>query len=38
MFTNKWSALAIGVLEDGPLRFGGLQRRMRGVSSRCLVA
>ncbi|MEA5362293.1 helix-turn-helix domain-containing protein [Amycolatopsis sp., V23-08] len=37
LFTNKWSALAIGELEDGPLRFGALQRRLRGVSPKVLT-
>ncbi len=37
LFTNKWSALAMEVLTDGPLRFGELQRRLRGVSSKVLT-
>ncbi|MDQ1130073.1 helix-turn-helix domain-containing protein [Microbacterium sp. SORGH_AS_0888] len=35
---NKWSALAIGALEDGPVRFGALQRRLEGVSPKVLTA
>ncbi|MEV7045113.1 helix-turn-helix domain-containing protein [Amycolatopsis sp. NPDC051061] len=37
LFTNKWSASAIGALEDGALRFGELQRRLRGVSPKVLT-
>jgi DNA-binding HxlR family transcriptional regulator len=37
LFTNKWSALAIEALEDGPVRFGELQRRLRGVSPKVLT-
>ena len=35
---NKWSALAIGALADGPVRFGALQRQLEGVSSKVLTA
>ncbi|MFF7857874.1 winged helix-turn-helix transcriptional regulator [Streptomyces sp. NPDC007904] len=31
---NKWSALEIGALEEGPRRFGVLRRRLEGVSPR----
>ena len=34
---NKWAALAIGALEDGPLRFGELQRRLQGISPKVLT-
>ncbi|MET7763571.1 helix-turn-helix domain-containing protein [Streptomyces sp. NPDC005393] len=34
---NKWSALAIGAMEDGPRRFGVLQRRLQGVSPKVLT-
>lgn len=37
LLTNKWAALAIGALEDGPLRFGELQRRLEGVSPKVLT-
>lgn len=35
---NKWSALAIGALDDGPVRFGALQRRLAGISPKVLTA
>ncbi|GAA4194523.1 hypothetical protein GCM10022288_30120 [Gryllotalpicola kribbensis] len=35
---NKWAALAIGALADGPVRFGELQRRLAGVSPKVLTA
>ncbi|MFF2079309.1 winged helix-turn-helix transcriptional regulator [Kitasatospora sp. NPDC058162] len=37
LLANKWSALAIGALEDGPQRFGALQRRLQGVSPKVLT-
>ncbi len=37
LLANKWSALAIGALEDGPRRFGELQRCLRGVSPKVLT-
>lgn len=37
LLANKWSALAIGVLEDGPRRFGELQRTLQGVSPKVLT-
>ncbi|MGW6282791.1 winged helix-turn-helix transcriptional regulator [Kribbella sp. NPDC055071] len=37
LLANKWAALAIGALEDGPLRFGELQRRLQGVSPKVLT-
>ncbi|MER5542418.1 winged helix-turn-helix transcriptional regulator [Streptomyces sp. NPDC001118] len=37
LLANKWSALAIGALEDGPQRFGELQRRLQGVSPKVLT-
>jgi DNA-binding HxlR family transcriptional regulator len=37
LLANKWSALAIGALEDGPLRFGELRRRLQGVSPKVLT-
>ncbi|NEE03039.1 helix-turn-helix transcriptional regulator [Phytoactinopolyspora halotolerans] len=36
LLANKWSALAIGALEDGPQRFGQLRRRLEGVSPKVL--
>jgi DNA-binding HxlR family transcriptional regulator len=37
ILANKWSALAIGALEDGPRRFGVLQRQLQGVSPKVLT-
>ncbi|GGL92692.1 cinnamoyl ester hydrolase [Streptomyces fumigatiscleroticus] len=37
LLANKWSALAIGAMEEGPQRFGALQRRLEGVSSKVLT-
>lgn len=37
LLANKWSALAIGALEDGPQRFGELQRHLQGVSPKVLT-
>ncbi|HUQ56415.1 helix-turn-helix domain-containing protein [Lentzea sp.] len=37
LLANKWSALAIGALEDGPQRFGQLQRHLQGVSPKVLT-
>jgi DNA-binding HxlR family transcriptional regulator len=34
LLANKWSALAVGALEEGPQRFGVLQRRLEGVGPR----
>jgi DNA-binding HxlR family transcriptional regulator len=36
LLANKWSALAIGALEDGPQRFGRLRTRLQGVSPKVL--
>jgi DNA-binding HxlR family transcriptional regulator len=36
LLANKWTALAIGTLEDGPQRFGELRRRLEGVSPKVL--
>ncbi len=38
LLANKWSALAIGALEEGPLRFGELKRTLEGVSPKVLSA
>ena len=38
VLANKWSALAIGLLEDGPLRFGELRRGLDGISPKVLSA
>ncbi|GGS49896.1 cinnamoyl ester hydrolase [Planobispora rosea] len=37
LLANKWTALAIGVLEEGPQRFGALQRRLEGISPKVLT-
>ena len=37
LLANKWSALAIGPLEDGPQRFGAVQKRLQGVSPKVLT-
>ncbi|WP_305789493.1 MULTISPECIES: winged helix-turn-helix transcriptional regulator [Micromonosporaceae] len=38
LLANKWSALALGALEDGPRRFGELRTRLDGVSPKVLTA
>jgi DNA-binding HxlR family transcriptional regulator len=38
LLANKWTALAIGALEDGPLRFGELRRTLEGVTPKVLSA
>ncbi|MCX5599935.1 helix-turn-helix transcriptional regulator [Streptomyces phaeochromogenes] len=37
LLANKWSALALGALEDGPRRFGALRGRLQGVSPKVLT-
>ena len=37
LLANKWSALALGALEDGPQRFGALRARLQGVSPKVLT-
>jgi DNA-binding HxlR family transcriptional regulator len=34
---SKWTALAIGALENGPMRFGELKRRLEGISQKMLT-
>lgn len=36
LLANKWSALAIGLLEKGPLRFGELKKNLVGISPKVL--
>src|SRR4029077_4796167 len=36
LLANKWRALAIGALEDGPQRFGQLKSQLRGISPQVL--
>jgi len=38
LLANKWAALAICALEEGPRRFGALQRRLQGVSPKVLTS
>ncbi|GAB3255890.1 winged helix-turn-helix transcriptional regulator [Kineosporia babensis] len=38
VIANKWSALVIGALEPGPMRFGQLRTRLSGISSKVLTA
>ncbi|MEV6009770.1 helix-turn-helix domain-containing protein [Streptomyces sp. NPDC051976] len=37
LLANKWSALALGALEDGPRRFGALRAQLQGVSPKVLT-
>ncbi|RAG85575.1 transcriptional regulator [Streptacidiphilus pinicola] len=37
LLANKWSTLAVGALEEGPQRFGALQRRLQGISPKVLT-
>ena len=34
---DKWTALVIGALEDGPQRFSQIQRRIDGISQKMLT-
>lgn len=34
---DKWSLLAVGLLEPGPRRFSQLRRELRGISQRMLT-
>ncbi|MEL6363175.1 MAG: helix-turn-helix domain-containing protein [Pseudomonadota bacterium] len=34
---DKWSTLLLVALADGPLRFGGLRRRLDGISQKMLT-
>ena len=38
LLANKWTALAIGAMEEGPQRFGALQRRLQGISPKVLTS
>ncbi|OBK49009.1 winged helix-turn-helix transcriptional regulator [Mycobacterium kubicae] len=37
LLANKWSALLIGLLEPGPLRFSALRDQLPGISSKMLT-
>ena len=36
--TDKWSVLILTALDEGPLRFNGLKRRLLGVTQKALTA
>jgi DNA-binding HxlR family transcriptional regulator len=38
LLADKWSALALGALEDGPRRFGAIKNRLQGISPKVLTA
>lgn len=38
LLADKWSALALGALEDGPRRFGEVRRQLQGISPKVLTA
>ena len=38
LLADKWSALALGALEEGPRRFGELRSRLQGISPKVLTA
>jgi DNA-binding HxlR family transcriptional regulator len=38
LLADKWSALALGALEEGPQRFGQLRARLQGISPKVLTA
>jgi DNA-binding HxlR family transcriptional regulator len=38
LLADKWSALALGALQDGPRRFGALRIRLEGISPKVLTA
>ncbi|GGX90619.1 winged helix-turn-helix transcriptional regulator [Streptomyces minutiscleroticus] len=38
LLADKWSALALGALESGPLRFGAIRTRLEGISPKVLTA
>jgi DNA-binding HxlR family transcriptional regulator len=37
LIADKWAALIVGLLEDGPLRFSVLQRQIDGISQKMLT-
>lgn len=37
LLANKWSALLIGLLENGPMRFSALRDQLPGISSKMLT-
>lgn len=38
LLADKWSALVIGALERGPLRFGELKKKLSGISPKVLTS
>lgn len=38
LLADKWSALALGALTAGPLRFGEVRTRLEGISPKVLTA
>lgn len=38
LLADRWSALALDALQDGPLRFGELRRRLEGISAKVLTS
>jgi DNA-binding HxlR family transcriptional regulator len=38
LLADKWSALVLGALEGGPLRFGAVKTRLEGISPKVLTA
>ena len=37
LVTSRWAVLIVGALEDGPMRFGALRRRLEGISQKVLT-
>lgn len=37
VLAQRWTALAIGAMEEGPQRFGHLRRRLEGISPKTLT-
>lgn len=37
VLAQRWTALAIGALEEGPQRFGQLRSRLEGISPKTLT-
>jgi DNA-binding HxlR family transcriptional regulator len=38
VLNNRWSALAIGALAEGPQRYGQLQRRLEAITPKVLTS
>lgn len=37
LLAQRWTALAIGALDEGPQRFGQLRQRLEGISPKTLT-